>query len=218
MLLEALGLGPSFPTPLSLSTLTASPAHTVAPREGVFLTSLTWKLNPVLSVLWDNVTQSRSTRGWYLADSDLTVSPPLTPPLLNGGLSLIPAASPVTVTFALSMSSTFSSTLLTQRIPIAQLLANIVGLSGILAFFGHFFGAFESWTPKKRKKTGGRNPLTLAESSNVLREMPPPTAEPKRKANERSFLGMLKRKGPATSHPSVEPPAAEFTTTLNPLH
>jgi len=99
------------------------------------------------------------------------------------------------------------------------LLANIVGLSGILAFFGVTFGAFESWTPKKRK-AGGRHPLTtsLTESSNVPRETPLPTAEPTHTApNERSLWGIFKRKGPVTSHPPSEPPAAEFTTTLNPL-
>lgn len=165
----------------------------MAPTEGGLLTSLTWQLNPVLSVLWDNVTQTKSSLGWTLADSKLTVGPPSKPPLLNGGLSLIPSASPVTVTFSLSMSSTYSSTLLTQRVPVTQLLANIVGLSGILAFFGTMFGAFEAWTNKRRKARGLR---PLSSSAN-------PTEA-----------------SPSALKAHVEPPAREedFATTLNPLH
>jgi len=118
----------------------------------------------VLSVLWDNVTAANSAIGWYLADSKLTPAPFLTPPALNGSLSIIPTASPVTVTFVLSLSSTYSSTLLTQRVPITQLLANIVGLSGLLAFFGMAFGSFEGYCARKKGGVGTHKHLPLTSS------------------------------------------------------
>jgi sugar lactone lactonase YvrE len=160
MLLEALGSSPSYPGPLSLSIISAPTARTVAPKPGALLTSLTWQLSPVLSVLWDNVTAANSAIGWYLADSKLTLAPPLLPPAINGSLSILPTASPVTVTFALALSSTYSSTLLTQRVPITQLLANIVGLSGLLAIFGTAFGSFELYCARKSRAGGSkRTPL-----------------------------------------------------------
>ncbi len=165
MLLEALGSSPSYPGPLALSTISAPTARTASPKPGVLLTSLTWQLTPVLSVLWDNVTSANSAIGWYLADSKLTLAPFLTPPALNGSLSIIPSASPVTVTFALSLSSTYSSTLLTQRVPITQLLANIVGLSGLLAFFGMAFGSFEGYCARKKGGMGAPKHLPLSSST-----------------------------------------------------
>jgi hypothetical protein len=152
MLLEALGTSPAYPGPLALSALAAPPTLTAAPKPGVLLSSVIWQLTPVLSVLWDNATAANSAIGWDIADSKLTLAPFLTPPALNGSLSIISTASPVTVTFALSLSSTYSSTLLTQRVPITQLLANIVGLSGLLAFFGMSFGWFEAACAKRRRE------------------------------------------------------------------
>ena len=165
MLLEALGTSPAYPGPLALSALAASSALTAAPKPGALLTSVTWQLTPVLSVLWDNVTASNSAIGWDVADSKLTLAPFLTPPALNGSLSIIPTASSVTVTFALPLSSTYSSTLLTQRVPITQLLANIVGLSGLLAFFGMAFGLFEGYCARKRGAVEPHKPPLLRSST-----------------------------------------------------
>ncbi len=162
MLLEALGSSPSYPGPLALSTIAAPTARTAPPKAGALLTSLTWELTPVLSVLWDNITAANSAIGWYLADSKLTLAPFFTPPGLNGSLSIIPTASSVTVTFALSLSSTYSSTLLTQRVPITQLLANIVGLSGLLTFFGMAFGSFEGYCARKKGGVGAHKHLPLS--------------------------------------------------------
>ena len=159
MLLEALGSSPAYPGPLSLSIQSAPAARTAAPKAGALLTSLTWQLSPVLSVLWDNVTAANSAIGWYLADSKLTLAPPLIPPAVNDSLSILPTASSVTVTFALALSSTYSSTLLTQRVPVTQLLANIVGLSGLLAIFGIAFGSFEDYCSRKRVRGAKHTPL-----------------------------------------------------------
>ena len=166
MLLEALGTSPSRPGPMTLSSLAT------VPKSDAMLTSLTWLLSPVLSVLWDNITGSNAV-GWYLADSDLTLAPPFSPATLNGSLSLAPSSSShVTVTIALSLSNTYSVTRLTQRVPITQLLANIVGLSGLLAVFGLSFGWFEAVCAKK--VVGGRQPL-----STTLNAPPAQTSQEK---------------------------------------
>jgi len=150
MHLEALAAGPGLAEPKpSISVMQALPSRTAA-KPGALLSSFTWQLTPVLSVLWDNVSSSNSATGWYLADSKLTEGAPLAPPALNGSLSLLPTAAPVTVNLVLAVSSTYSVMLVTQRVPITQLLANIVGLSGLLALFGSAFGAFEASCSKHR--------------------------------------------------------------------
>jgi len=157
MLLEAQSASPSHPSPLSLASLAAPTSLTVAPKPGSLLTSVAWQLTPVLSVLWDNSTLRSSGMGWSFGGSKVTWSrPPSTPPVNPDGIpSLTPLASSVSVTFSLPLSSPYSVTLLTQRVPITQLLANIVGLSGVLAFFGLTFGFFESWTLKRRPLAPG---------------------------------------------------------------
>ena len=190
MLLEALGSSPSYPGPLSLSIISASTARTAAPKPGALLTSLTWQLSPVLSVLWDNVTAANSAIGWYLADSKLTLAPPLLPPAINGSLSILPTASPVTVTFALALSTTYSSTLLTQRVPITQLLANIVGLSGLLALFGTAFGSFEVYCARSRAGGSKRAPLR---SSNDGTEGGNVEAAPQHEAEVFAVENMLRQ-------------------------
>jgi len=167
MHLEAQAISPSFPEATTTSTLSLPPSRTAAAKSGAgLLTSLTWELTPVLSVLWDNVTSTGSAMGWSLGDSKLTVGSPFNPPAQNNGsLTLLPLSSSVTVNFVLSVSSTYSSTLLTQRVPITQLLANLVGLSGMLAFFGVAFGNFEVYCT--RGKHGGKRQPLSHDRSNV---------------------------------------------------
>jgi hypothetical protein len=204
MLLEALGASPSYPGPMALSAVAANSALSAAPQPGSLLTSLTWQLSPVLSVLWDNMTSTptstgtRSAIGWFLADSELTLAAPLALPKLNGSLSLLPLASSITVTFALALSSTYSSTLLTQRVPITQLLANIVGLSGLLAIFGWAFGNFEAYCAKKK---GGASKRPVDGSSR----------------GEAGEAGEADEAGEAGEAESGSPPLSLQATQSNPL-
>lgn len=214
MLLEALGVNPSYPGPLALTTLTAPTALTAAaPKAGAFLTSLTWKLTPVLSVLWDNVTGATSAIGWELADSKLTLAPPLTLPFLNGTHSLVPTASSVTVTFALALSTTYASTLLMQRVPITLLLANIVGLSGLLTFFALSFSTFEACTLFRRTT---KRPLASAGGKGDTQASLEPQGDsggltPRAKKAHRTSMATTAPATPEATEPEL------IVTTHNPL-
>jgi hypothetical protein len=65
------------------------------------------------------------------------------PPGAGGGLLVKPLAASVNVSFALPQSTTFISVLLTPRVKLVQLLANILGLSSVLGVFGILFGFTE---------------------------------------------------------------------------
>ena len=159
ILLEALGSRP-FPVPATLSSQVAPPSLTAASMDGSFLSSLTWSLSLVLNVLNDTTTSTGSI-GWHVADQQLAAAAPFTPAPLNGSLSLLPTSASVSVTVALSIASTYASTLLSPRVPVTQLLANIVGLGGVLAFFGMAFGYFEERCAARRKvEVSKRLPLS----------------------------------------------------------
>jgi hypothetical protein len=153
MLLEAGGVPPFPRAPLARSALLAPPALT-AGAPGALLAGVTWTVTPVLSVLWDNITSSGAL-GWRLVDQKLTFSPPLATTAVQGSssssgssggsaLALQPAPSAVVLTIALPLSPTYATTLLTPQVPWTQLLANIVGLSGVLGVFGMAFGQWEA--------------------------------------------------------------------------
>lgn len=77
----------------------------------------------------------------------------------RGGLLLKPLAAAVNVSFALPRSSTYISVLLTPRVRLVQLLANIVGLASVLGAFGVLFGLTEDahkWCSKKLSRGRGK--------------------------------------------------------------
>jgi hypothetical protein len=77
----------------------------------------------------------------------------------RGGLLLKPLAAAVNLSFALPQSSTYISVLLTPRVRLVQLLANIVGLTSVLGAFGVLFGLTEDahkWCSKKLSRGRGK--------------------------------------------------------------
>jgi hypothetical protein len=123
------------------SLFTAPPAQTRGSAAGL-LQEITWTVTPVLSVLWDNVT-SESSVGWMLSGDDLEVGPLQAPPAGEGGLLLQPASASVTLAIKLPLADTYQVTLLTPKVPWTALIANIVGLSGIVGLVGVLFSHYE---------------------------------------------------------------------------
>jgi len=142
-LLTATGAQP-YPSPKT-SIFTAPVGLTRAaapPAPAGLLQTLTWTIAPVLSVLWDNITQANS-QGWMLSWQDLEVGPLQALASGDGGLLLQPAASSVTLTIALPLADTYHVTLLTPKVPWTALIANIVGLSGLIGMVGILFSHCE---------------------------------------------------------------------------
>jgi hypothetical protein len=112
---------------------------------------------PLLTQCQDSVSAGgvASKRGYAFT---LSTVAPLRPPLpANGANNLLvrPNSAALNLTIALPLSPTFVTTSLTPLVPWTQLLANIVGLSGVLSVVGVLFGVAE-------KRLGGRGKAPLA--------------------------------------------------------
>ncbi len=144
LLLEAAAV-PAYPAG-AVSVLVAEAAATAAaPGGGGLLAALEWEVPPLLTQSRDRVSVdgAASKRGYALT---IASAAPRRPPLPRdeaGNLLIRPIASAVNVTIALPLSSTFVITSLTPLVPWTQLLANIVGLSGVLSVVGVLFGVAE---------------------------------------------------------------------------
>ena len=179
-LLEAASV---LPYPAGDITYAAAPPAATAGQPGALLSTLEWRLTPVLAVLWDNVTASAtspglslggllaatpstSAKGWQLADSKVYPGPPLRPlpaagsssSSSNGSSALVlqPAAAAVALKITLPLSSTYATTLLTQRVAFTQLVNNVVGLSGVVSLFAMLFAVFEASMAMVCSRRGGQ--------------------------------------------------------------
>jgi hypothetical protein len=84
---------------------------------------------------------------------------------MASAVAVAPLAAAVNVTLLLPLSATYVTRLLTERVPWTQLVANIVGLSGLLAFFGMAFGSFEGYCARKKGGVGAHKHLPLSSSA-----------------------------------------------------
>ena len=159
LFLEASGVPPYPRSPLARTLLTAPPALTAgqaAEGGGALLGEVTWEVTPVLSVLFDNSSTALSLAlgregfsgalGWQLTGQRVALGAALGAARgANGSLALAPAAARVRLTIALPLASTYALTVLSPQVQVSQLLANIVGLSGMLGLFGVLFQAYERY-------------------------------------------------------------------------
>jgi hypothetical protein len=142
LLLEAAAVAP-YPADAA-AILAADTAATAAAADGARLSSVSWDVGPLFGVLWDNVTASASRKGYAFTRSVATPARAVPAPLgVDAYLTVAPLSAAVNITLLLPLSSTYVTTLLTERVPWTQLLANIVGLSGIIGAFGTVFGMCE---------------------------------------------------------------------------
>jgi hypothetical protein len=150
LLLEAAAVAP-YPEG-TVSLFQADPAATsAAPSGGELLAAVSWDVGPLLGLLWSNVSSATSKRGYVLTRSSVATARGALPFIEDGALlAVAPLSAAVNVTILLPLSATYVTTLLTERVPWTQLVANIVGLSGILGVFGTLFGLCE-----KRLARGG---------------------------------------------------------------
>jgi hypothetical protein len=142
LLLEAAAVPASYP-PGEASLLAADAGATSA--GGGLLTALTWSAPPLLTQCRDQVTAggAASRRGYAFTLSTAAPQRAALPVDGAGNLLLSPAAAALNLTVSLPLSPTFVTTSLTPLVPWTQLLANIVGLSGVVGVVGLLFGLTE---------------------------------------------------------------------------
>ena len=126
---------------------------------GALLASVKWTLTPLLAMVSNNMT-ARTYAGYTFTGSAFsTALVPLVAPSGGGRLlTVAPAAASVLLSVALPLDSVYTQVTLTQRVPWTQLLANIVGLSGVVGFFGMLYGQLET----RLIRAGGKKDLLAA--------------------------------------------------------
>jgi hypothetical protein len=171
--------------PYPRGALSVVSAAVAASGAGGHLRGVEWDVGPLFSVQWDNVSAANSAKGYELTRSDVALRRAALAPAAAGGggggggggaplLTIQPLGGAVNYTLLLPLASTYTVTVLTQRVPWTQLLANIVGLSGVLGLFGSLFSVCE-----KRLGEGGP-------SLAVKGEPPPPAERPPPGARQQS--------------------------------
>ena len=123
---------------ISIDATGALNVEQVSPRDSsaldnALLTSLTWTLNPMAAIFTDTIL-GRTSRGLRLLEG--SVSPVRSVPM-NDLLTPNTAAVDVVINFVLQ--STYSTTTLSQKVSLAELLSSIVGLAGVMGAFRFLF-------------------------------------------------------------------------------
>ncbi len=146
------------------------PPSSSAATQTTLLSSLSWTVQVLGTILEDKI-RGEVIQGYQLfaTAAESTAIP--------AGASVIPSLASVAVTIALPFQPTYSSTTLTPRLTIVDLLTSIVGLLGVLGVFRMLF--MQSETLKTllaaRKRRQSALPLTSSGDSG-LREAPPKQA------------------------------------------
>jgi hypothetical protein len=122
----------------SFSSLALPPA---AGSPGALLTSLSWSLAPLLSLLKNNLDRSLNRRGWQLLSLGSSLGPLQQLAPASGGLSLQPLPSGVRVSVTLALQPFAATTTLTELTTVIQLISSIVGFQApVFAVAGIIFG------------------------------------------------------------------------------
>jgi len=152
LLLEAAAV-PAYPAGEASVLAAAAAATAAAPGGGALLSALTWEAPPLLTQCRDSVSAGgvASKRGYAFTLSSVAPLRPALPAGSGGHLLVRPNAAALNVTISLPLAPTFVTTSLTPLVPWTQLLANIVGLSGVLSVVGVLFGAAEKRLAAKGK-------------------------------------------------------------------
>lgn len=123
---------------LGVVTAFAIPAAKTVAASGTLVSSVAWTLPTLLSVVNSTVSQSTSARGYTLVSGPSVVTTRTLPASVNGtgSLEVIPTTAAVTVKVNFPLNTFYSTTLLSEKQPLAALLSSLVGLAGIFSLFG----------------------------------------------------------------------------------
>ena len=142
------------------------PTSNTAATHTSLLSSLSWTIQVLGTILEDKI-RDEVTQGYQLF---ATAAESTTIP---AGASIIPSLASVAVTIALPFQPTYSSTTLTPRLTIVDMLTSIVGLLGVLGVFRALFIQSETLKAMLAAKKRRQSALPLASSGGSgLRNAP----------------------------------------------
>jgi hypothetical protein len=126
---------------LGVVTSFAIPAAKTAGSSGTLLSSITWSLPTLLSVVNSTVSQYTSARGYTITSGAYAITPQSLPTAVGGGLAIIPNSAAVSIKISFPLNTFYSTTLLSEKQSVASLLSSLIGLAGIFGLFGSLLAA-----------------------------------------------------------------------------
>ncbi len=134
-------------------TAFALPSEETTATPGTLLSSISWTLPTLLSIVNSSIASLPSARGYTLTklSPDVKIHT-LTPS--STGLAVIPTASTISIVISLPLNTFYAVTVLSEKQSITVLLSSIVGLAGVFGVFGMLLGATDiaaKIDPCKRK-------------------------------------------------------------------
>ena len=121
----------------SVNALAFNPNATSARGDGSLLSSVSWVLQPMVSVVTDSTSGRASARGYELVQGSSAAT--YTPPTR----SLLPLSAAVRFTITMPLETTYSLTILSDVQSLTALLSSIIGVAGILSAFRILFQVSE---------------------------------------------------------------------------
>lgn len=121
---------------LGVVTAFALPASKTHGVGGMFLSSVTWTLPTLLSVVNSTVPQFSSSRGYIITSGPYVVTQRSLREAQGGGLEIIPNTAAVAVKISFPLNTFYSTTLLSEKQTVSALLSSLIGLAGIFSLFG----------------------------------------------------------------------------------
>jgi hypothetical protein len=127
------------------------PVSETAAFNGNLLTSISWSLPTLLSVVNSTVSQTTSARGYTMTSGPYSITSKSLLTTSNDGLSILPATSSVSIQIAFPLSTFYAQTLLSEKQSVATLLSNLIGLVGMFSFFGSLLSCVDNTLKCLRK-------------------------------------------------------------------
>jgi hypothetical protein len=131
------------------------PINETVASGGNLLSSISWTIPTLISIV--NSTVSPSSRGFLLhsgVHKILKRDPSGGNTTLTGQL-IQPLTANVSISISLPLDTIFASKLLSEKQSIVALLSSIVGLAGIISFFGVLLGIVDAFNSRFRAKIDG---------------------------------------------------------------
>lgn len=126
---------------LGAVTAFSLPASKTVASAGALLSSITWTLPTLLSIVNSTVAQSSSARGYTITSGPHVITQQALAAAPGGGLAITPNTASIALKIAFPLNSFYSITTLTEKQSVAALLSSLIGLAGIFGLFGSLLSA-----------------------------------------------------------------------------
>ena len=131
------------------------PTNMTAAHGGARFAGANWTFFTFLALVNSSVPRPASSRGLMLVDSTSTSVGSSETGSAPRTLSLVPNSAAVSISVVFELQPIYALTMLSEKTSLVQLIANLIGLSGIFSIFGTLYGVAISCQKRVAKEKTG---------------------------------------------------------------